>query len=192
MIVAARLTEMLVSTYFLRWEMPLLKDIVMRDSMDDEELYISKMMYNNMLRLGTTYTEGSTRTPELEDCTTLKPLEPFEKVRINILKNNNVFASAKGGAEADFQPVTTDDWKEDVTTQRPFLKTTCEASPAAISLFVSIACKYAGDRCRLGYNEVYIPCQIVQPDVNVRDLSSGGASRRPNGTDCYGAGQNSL
>jgi hypothetical protein len=182
MLVVARLTQILISTYFLANTLPL-KDVIMRDGIQ-EELYISEMMYANILRLGTTYTEASAQTLALtlaEDTATTQEVKSTEKVYIDMLAKNkhvNVFASDKipsdkGGATTVFRPVTAHDWKEDATGARAFLKTTMEASPATISLFVSMACRDLG-RPHKGQTNVCTPSYIVQPKVNVRDLTGGG------------------
>jgi hypothetical protein len=173
MLFVARLTEILTSTYFATGKMPLLKDMIMREGINEDELHISTMMCDNMLRLGTTHTKRSAET--LEDITTPQEIKSVEKVHIDIMKNNhvNVFASDEGGAKPGFRPVTADDWKEGATGPRAYIKATSEACPAAISLFVSMGCIDVGDRRRKGHT-VFTPSYIVQPNVNVRDLSSGG------------------
>jgi hypothetical protein len=172
MMIVARITEMLASTYFAHETMPLLKNIIFRDGMEEKELHISEMIYNNILRLGTTYTDGSTQMMVQEESTAVEPI-PIEKVFINIVKNNDVFASDKGGAETDFQPVTASDWTDNLTKPRAKLKVTSDATPAGISLFVAMGCKDEGNSRKKGHTTVLTPCYIVQPEVNVRDLSSG-------------------
>jgi hypothetical protein len=155
--------------------MPLLKDMIMREGIEEQELHISKMMYDNILRLGTTYTGGCAQT--LEDIPIpQEEINSVEKIRIDIMKTNyvNVFASDKGGAKACFRPVTAHDWKEGATEARAYIKATSKSCPAAITMFVSQGCNDVGDRRRKGHTKVLTPSYIVQPDVNVRDLSSGG------------------
>jgi hypothetical protein len=173
MLAVARLVEILMSAYFAPAQMPLLNDLIMRDSIEEQELHISEVMHDNIMRLGTTFCEGQGMPPGQEDSTTRHDVESIEKVFIDIIKNKNVFASNKGGANTDFQEATAADWKDDATKPRAFIKTTCAASPATISLFVSMACKDGGEQGKTKRTKVLAPCYIVQPNVNVRDLSSG-------------------
>jgi hypothetical protein len=175
MMAVARLVEILMSAFCVPDKMPLLKEVIMREGVDEKELHISEMMLNNLLRLGTTYSDGLGRLPlEPEDPTTLQSIESGEKIYINIIKNSNVFASVKGGAEADFQPITVDYLEDDATKPRPCIKTTCAGTPSGMSLFVAQGCKDVGDSHKKGRTKVLAPCYIVQPPVNVRDLSSAG------------------